>query len=55
MRSHAHFEAIVASSADPNMLLELLRQTPCHVGALMQLRDAAATTGQVWAPPLPTA
>ena len=45
-RLHETFEVLVASSADPNMLMELLRQQPCHLGALAQLHEVATQTGQ---------
>ena len=45
-RMHESFEVLVASSADPNMLLELLRHEPCHLGALAQLHEVASHTGQ---------
>ena len=37
---------MVQFSADPNMLMELLTHTPCHVAALMQLQQVAAQMGQ---------
>ena len=40
------FEQLVQMSADPNMLMELLRHEPCHVAALEQLHRIAAQTGQ---------
>ena len=46
MRMHMSFEALAASSADPQMLMEVLRHTPCHVGALSQLHEVASHTGQ---------
>ena len=33
-------------SADPNLIIELLRHEPCHVAALLQLQQVAASTGQ---------
>ena len=44
-RMHESYEALVTTSADPNMLLELLRHQPCHVGALAQLHEVASHTG----------
>ena len=46
VRQHQQYEALVAMSADPQMLLELLRHEPCHVGALAQLHEVASHTGQ---------
>ena len=48
-RLHETFEVLVASSADPNMLMELLRQQPCHLGVLSQLHEVASHTGQAGA------
>ena len=45
-RMHESYEALVTTSADPNMLLELLRHQPCHVGALAQLHEVASHTGR---------
>ena len=45
-RLHQAFEVLIASSPDPNMLLELLHQEPCHIGALAQLHEVATKTGQ---------
>ena len=44
---HRSFEALIEASADPNMLMELLRSEPCHLGALLQLHEVASSTGQV--------
>ena len=45
-RLHEQFELLVAASADPNLLMELLRQQPCHVGALETMHEVASKTGQ---------
>ena len=47
VRLHHTFEMIALSSPDPNMLVELVRQQPCHIGALLQLHEIATSTGQV--------
>ena len=33
-------------SADPNLLMDLIHQEPCHVAALSQLQQIAVQTGQ---------
>ena len=43
---NSQFEQLVLASADPQMLMELLRAQPCHVGALLQLHAVATQTGQ---------
>ena len=47
VRLQRTLESLVLASADPNMLMELLRHEPCHIGALLQLHDVATHTGQV--------
>ena len=41
-RLHDSYEALVATSPDPNMLMELIRHEPCHIGALAQLHEVAS-------------
>ena len=40
------FWVLQQHSADPNLMIELLRHEPCHVAALLQLQQVAASTGQ---------
>jgi len=40
------FASLQQMSADPNLMLELLRHEPCHVAALLQLHQMATATGQ---------